>query len=521
MKSIGTVLAIVFLVLFPGIDVQAQPTDGVAESLGLGPDRNALPIWTNASGSAKRELGKFVRSSHQIVMIIGNRTGYGTGFVISKKHRLVATNAHVADIAQRAGKFVAVTNGTAQAYPVEKSWYHPGLKRYLRGQPSLVIRSEDPKDGPVYPRSPDLAVLQLGSAGPELPQQVTFASAREVDAMFAQPVGILGFPSHDYNAWPAVGSEASATYHDGVVSRLTDFNLNGGGPASKRQFVQYTLATWSGFSGSPVFLANGRVVAIHNMARYDQGAGGDIKSIAHGIRVDCLWELLVHHKLDDKVSIPVERSSLDIARWLKPDETAEKFRRAIVLAAKADQLIAQKKYSEGIRLANEATELAPSFPEPYFIRSTGYINYVFDNHRQIAKSTSIEQLGFARSQIRKYIRLAPTDPEGITQLATVLNNTSYLTKDRNQMRTALSLADRLLRSDNISNALRAKAHSVRAVSYSNLREDATALAEHNEALRLDPKNPSLWETRADYWRNLGRTSLYQSDMRRAQQLRGQ
>ena len=509
------------LLLLTAYATTSHATDPVAKSLGLTPDNNALPAWTNASQDAKQALGNFVRKTHQAVMIIGSpKGGYGTGFVISKKHRLVATNAHVADIKHSAGRIVAITNGTAQPYTVERAWYHPGVRRHLRGRKSLAVRSTNPADGPVDPFSPDLAVLQLSADGPALPSELKFATKKELNSLFAQPVGILGYPGHDYKAWPAVGGEASATYHDGVVSRLADFNLNGGANKADKQFVQYTLATWGGYSGSPVFLPNGHVAAIHNMARYARGRAGDVKSIAHGIRVDCLWELLAHYGLDKKVPLGVDKATLRIKRWLAPDKNAETYRRAFALIGEARYLIhVEKKYANGVAKAAEAIKIAPHIPESYSIRSTGYLQYVFDNHRKIARDQSLKQLGYARNDAEKYIRLVPSDPYGIVALTAVINNTAFLTKERDEFRKVLDMGNRLMGADNLTPHLRSEAHIMRGLGYSNLGNHDQALKEYNAAIRLAPNDPGKWETRADYWYNLGRHDYAESDRRKAQQLR--
>jgi tetratricopeptide (TPR) repeat protein len=384
----------------------------------------------------------------------------------------------------------------------------------------LVITSTNPADGPVAPASPDVAVVQLDDDGPDLPAELPLATAEELLELFGQPVGFLGFPGHDYRDWPSIGSEAAATYHDGVVSRLTDFQLNGGAADEDKQCLQYTMASWGGYSGSPVFLPNGHVVAIHNMARYHKGPLGEVKAISHGVRIDCLWELIVHHQLVDQVPIGVEPSQVRVARWLKEDEQADKYRQAISLVADAAYLInGQSKYSEGVDKCNEAVKLAPHFPELYAVRFTGYLNYVFDNHRRIPRDTSLRQLRLARNDAEKYIQLAPSDPQGIFYLATAMNNAAFLTKNRDEFRRVLAMGDRLLGSQNLTSELRAKAHSIRGNGYSNLGQNDLALAEFNEALRLNPNDAALWETRADYWRNLGRGSLADSDKKKAHELR--
>src|SRR5205085_1261535 len=148
--------------------------------------------------------------------------GHGTAWVVSKEHRLLVTNAHVADIMHPGGTMEAMLNGTSHSYTVAKAWYHPGVRRFLERDTSLSVRSADPADGPVDPISPDVAVLQLAAGGPELPAELPMATAGELAELFAQSAGILGFPGYN-TGWPAPGRKAAATFHDGVISRLTDF----------------------------------------------------------------------------------------------------------------------------------------------------------------------------------------------------------------------------------------------------------------------------------------------------------
>ena len=300
---------------------------------------------------------------------------------------------------------VAITNGTAQPYTVEKIWYHPGVRRFLRNERSLVVRSTKPGDGPVDPSSPDLAVLQLSSAGPPLPNQLSFATPSELDVLFAQPIG-------------------------------------------------------------------------------------------------------------------VDKSKLRIARWLTPDKQTEINRRAIALAAEAQYLIeAEQKFAAGVAKATEAIKIAPNYPDSYSIRSTGYLMYVFENHRRIDRDLSLAQLGYARKDAEKYIRLVPSDPYGFVRLASVMNNTAFITQDKNEFRRVLDLGNRLMTSDNLTPHRRAEAHTLRGLGYSNLGDHDRAVREYNEAIRLAPYDPGKWETRADYWYNLGQLSNAESDRRKGRELR--
>ena len=57
----------------------------------------------------------------------------GTGFVVSRKQRLVVTAAHVADVGEDSGPMLAVVAGTKQSYRVVQTWYHPRTMRRLDG----------------------------------------------------------------------------------------------------------------------------------------------------------------------------------------------------------------------------------------------------------------------------------------------------------------------------------------------------------------------------------------------------
>ena len=105
------------------------------------------------------------------VVLLGRPNEYrATGFVISRKHRLVATAAHVADLAFLNGApMQAVPSGTSVVYDVEGVYYHPALVRNL--DQGLCARSTDPADGEVAFAGPDVAVLRLSRGGPELPTE--------------------------------------------------------------------------------------------------------------------------------------------------------------------------------------------------------------------------------------------------------------------------------------------------------------------------------------------------------------
>jgi hypothetical protein len=512
------------LILVPG-SVVAQ-SDPASKALGLTPDKGSLPLWTKMGAGARRELGNTARTQDAAVFLVGHpKAGTGTAWVISKKYRLLATNAHVADLQFDAGaKIMAIPSQSNQLYVVDKIWYHPGVRRYFKGDTQNSIRSMNPADGPIDPHSPDLAVLQLSEEGPDLPVEFSMASPDDLKDLFAQEAAIIGFPGHDTTSWPALGEKAAATYHEGVISRITDFLSSPSAPAGELQFVQYTMATWPGFSGSPVFLANGRVAAVHNMASPVKGRSGEIRTIPHGIRVDSLWELLVYHKLTDKMSSNIDPKQVLADRWLKPDEQSEKIRqdyaRAVALVSEGSNLIlVQEKYDVGIDKCTESINLMPYYARAYLVRAKGFLNYWFDYRRRISRNAASTALDNARKDANQYAKMAPSDPEGIVLLCWVLNNIGSFSGDKSYNQTALSILNKLLESENLTNYKRAEAHSAIAVAYDNLGDRKTALKEHNEAIRLAPDFAVLYENRADFWHYRGRRDLERADFAKARELR--
>lgn len=514
----------VLVTLFVLGTVTAQENDP-ARLLGQTRETGSLPVWSQAAQGERQQLGKNARDFEPAVFLTGYpQKGHGTAWVVSKKNRLLVTNAHVADIsADAGGKLFAIPSGTSQLYQVEKIWYHPGVRRYLK-EGNFSVRSMDPKDGPIDPASPDLAVLQLSADGPELKTELTVAGPEELRNLFAQPAAMLGYPGHDTKGWPALGDKAGATYHDGVVSRITDFALSPSAPEEEQQFVQYTMATWGGFSGSPVFLPNGHVAAIHNMARYHKGSAGDVKSIPHGIRADSLWELIVFHKLDGKLTLPVEKDKIRVDRWLKPDERTEKIRRALAevdrLVTEARQLILfEQDHAAGVKKCDEAIEIMPNYARAYRYRALGFVNYYFTNRRQISSEDAIKVLSSGFKNAVKYTELAPSDPEGVTLVCLIFVNHGVVTRDATRHQKALDILNKLLSSENLERTAQARGHSIRGLAKANLGDTQGALRDHNEAVRLGPDLVSIWDNRGSFWSRQGRQDLAEADFAKAREIR--
>jgi tetratricopeptide (TPR) repeat protein len=492
---------ILLVFLWRSTGVQAQEGDPIARSLNLTRESGSIAVWEKPPSKAVEELSEFVRSSSQGVMLVGDpNRGYGTAFVISRKHRLLATNAHVADILNETSSMLAIRNGTSEVAKVQRAWYHPGVRRRMAGK--VVARSANPKDGPVDPSSPDVAVLELES-GPDLPVEFTLATPHETYDLFARPIGMLGFPAHDTLSWPGIGQKAEATFRQGVVCRLTDFTGSAQAPKNELQYVQHSMSSWFGFSGSPIFLPNGHVAILHNSASKVTNHGLST-TLTYGIRVDCLWELLAFHKLDDRVAVPVPKGSLSLDRYTKPDPEAERLSKVVQLVEEAQAANGQEQFARAIELCNRAISLAPEYAESYGIRAFAYDSYGNANGMNAAMIPYYSQ---ALEDQKKYVQMTPQSLDSLLQLCDIKADLDYASLDSRQ-RTGVNarysdvadIATRLLSVEQLTRFQRAKLHQLRA----RTRQDSSnRLADLNEALRLEPFSSQFWHTRASYWENTG------------------
>lgn len=290
---------------------------------------------------------------------------HGTAFVISKEHRLLATNAHVADIAQ-----TVVLNETRTEYKVMRRWFHPDTLRRMREDNQTLIRSGDPNVGSVDVTGTDLALLQLEMIGPDLPAEVILAHQDEAKTIIGAEIGMYGFPA--YNTQAASGQFAQATFVKGTVSRLERLN---GHPQDQRvedrRRVVYSGPNYPGFSGSPIFLENGRVVVVnHALTNLKDGT-----KVAYGIRVDALWDMLSHYKLADKIAnVPEELPEPVFIVGENPQ--VKKLQTAINLMAQAREAHKQRQFEKCFTTMSEAEKIAPWYWEIYLVRAKMVDDYV-------------------------------------------------------------------------------------------------------------------------------------------------
>ena len=151
------------------------------------------------------------------VLLMAPNGFMGTGFVVSKKNRLLVTAGHLADDLWTDGvwdgnNWKAFLDGTTLPYSVSRVWYHPRAERSLNG--SVPSPSTTPNDGPIVSSRFDLAVLQLSENGPGLPSEWALAHGDELQDIDFRFVGYLSFIGKDDAHPPSASRPACRRLHN-------------------------------------------------------------------------------------------------------------------------------------------------------------------------------------------------------------------------------------------------------------------------------------------------------------------
>ncbi len=449
----------------------------------------------------------------QAVMLVGDpEHSQGTAFVVSSKHRLLATNAHVADILYRTGTMVACCNGTTSTYTIDKVWYHPGVIR-IHDQ-SLMIRCQDPSHGDIAFACPDVAVLHMAD-GPELPAEFPMATPSELNELVAQPVALLGFPGCDTTRWPEAAENPQASFRDGVVIRLAPLRGSDNRKGKERQHVQHSISSWFGSSGSPIFLPNGHLVAIDTEAgqlRHNDRT----TDVAFGIRIDCLWELLAYHNLTNLVALPAGIGSIDLACYQQTDPQDAKSHSAIALVSACNRLMLRGDFDLALENCNQAVLLAPTYAKAFLVRSNVLREYVGVAH--LSSNAKLQLLWKALEDNQHYREMAPQDPWGVLQYFRTGIWVDWVAKGNLSNPQVVSVITKLIDSGILDETQRAYALFIRAEA-SNYHPNCQA--DLDEAVRLVPNGlagAAAYHARANFWQTKGRVDLSANDNQKASNL---
>jgi Trypsin-like peptidase domain len=448
---------------------------------------------------------------------------WGTAFVISRKHRLLATNAHVADLIDLKNSSTrGVVADTNRTFHFDKVYYHPGVLRMnnrLGSYKNLPIYSVDRKEGDVAAICADVAVLHVTEDGGELPEEVTLASWDEIQSIIGRPIAALGFPVQA-GGLPNPGVVADGCeYAQGYVTRLSHFLDKHDITFEEKQRVEHSAGGLGGSSGSPIFLKNGHVIALHN-------SGGTTKDRSmsqgryFGVRIDCLWELLAYHKLSDQVAFKPGGLKIETDRHLKMTPDDRKLTEAWTNVTEAYRLALQKEYKRAIDLCDKALSLHPKCTEAYETRSEVRLWHCHDEWRKLSTQEKKDELDEA---FKDAVRASKDAPYGAYLTLVILNNVGFLTKDRSAFEKCQELSNTFLGNSvvNTNPKLAALTLAARATARFQTGDKDGALKDFNTAVGVmkDDPDPSILMDRGNFFRMTGKPDLAEQDIKKAERLR--
>jgi hypothetical protein len=457
---------------------------------GLADNASSQPVKTVNNEEKVRafqtrvRLASVAQAFEQGMFRLGNSdVCYASAFVISREHRLLATSAHVADNLQYTGFLEAIQNGTTLTYRVERVWYHPAIKRNL--DDDLSVRSPEVIDGHITTPGPDVAVVQLGVEGPILSTEWKLASLDEIHNLRGLTIGTLRLPlNYDCSTIKAT----HALLESGPVIALDGYK-------NDEQFVGTTALVTEGTSGSPFFLESGAVVAI---ACSEITKGPQLSS--QGIRIDCLWELLFYHNLQDKVSQSVDRER--VAEFTEPvlDPKIHDFRRAVQLVQEAKHYTSLGEYRQAGECCNQAIRLVPRYGSAYMQRGRIRMFYCQRNWKRLSDTVKEEQLGWALRDLK-----TAQDPHPY-----LVNDTIFLIpqlciyigvveRDEKWFERTLDDANHLLTMNYLEASDRALAFNLRGQAREFLNDPSGSRTDYDESSRLSTKNPNVHWNRSVFW----------------------
>ena len=410
----------------------------------------------------------------------------GSAFLISRQHRLLATAAHVIDDSDGDGEtIVAITAGGTATYRVVRTWYHPAITRSF--DDGMIVRSLNPRDGPMAHYTADVAIVQLEDGGPDLPPEVRLAAELGLDAATPVPLAIFGFPQSLYpknESLPLIPVGRGAQGYSGTDAEVE--------PKVGASPITISMETEPGQSGSPVFRADGTILAVVH------GIGGPNLKYASVTKVECLWELIAYHHLDSSVRgfpDPAPRRFETPARLDR-----KKLRSAISLGHRADAALELGQFGRAKTFLDEALSLAPDFVLALTLRGEIYLHEFqgFPFHTPILDRT--EPLVEARHNLMRAVTLNPRRFDNWLGFVRVKIELAELRVDQSEFEYCLSTTEILLASydytDEVDDVDRACTLQIRSRARAGLGDYVGAIADIEVAIALEPSAAEFRRTRA-------------------------
>ena len=249
-------------------------------------------------------------------------TFVGTAFAV--EGQTLITNGHIIDALVEFDDEIEAFN---QKYGTDfRSWWMvtQNLTADLPYAASLYdidyywLHSEwDPNDL----NSPDVGTLHI--SGALFPRRATLATSSEVYRLrVGVPIATLGFPG-ELQISDTEHISPIATFKDGTISALRPPYQGESYTSRETYIVQHNLDLSGGTSGSPIFDASGKVVAINNAgieAIFDIGGRQTRVSqaaLGFGIRADKIHELLNEASVAAKPTAPANLNNDELTNRLE------------------------------------------------------------------------------------------------------------------------------------------------------------------------------------------------------------
>lgn len=267
-------------------------------------ERERVRVASESIGPAARE--RLIQTAYLVVkrFASGQESGQGTAFPIGPD--TFATNAHVADLRKTLGagdKLIVRAPGSGgKSYEVIEARNHPGydaFNHFLEQDPIFVTSAKDcPTCFPSMLKgslSYDVAIMKV-APGSNISPFVEIASPDELKALSpGMPLGVAGYPLENIQGREVQVLGATPNFRTGMISAMTDmFNLPG--EPDERRLIHHNIPITGGNSGSAVFGASGKLVALMNSINPIAVAGGgrmpNAAIINYAQRADLLLDLI-------------------------------------------------------------------------------------------------------------------------------------------------------------------------------------------------------------------------------------
>ena len=213
-----------------------------------------MALMRHGSDESLAEAAQKYEQAVGVVVLTGNEGPFPFGTAWALGDHVLATNSHVAkpvgEILQKGGAvYVVLNKNPDKKFRITQAVVHPlyeGSHPNMDGHESAV---------PAY----DVGLLVVQE---KLPVAFHIAPQSELKKLRSgYRVAYLGFPSEGMAGGGVDPHNPVATMQSGIVTSVTDWWLSKA-DFDKALLVQHNLAATGGASGSPIFNANGEVIAL-------------------------------------------------------------------------------------------------------------------------------------------------------------------------------------------------------------------------------------------------------------------